>query len=108
MPSTIRGSDNFDSLIHQGIGVNQTWQDVTASRAFGVTYTNTGSKPIVFSVKPGSGTGYISLLVGGTEVAYATSGSGVLATGTVIVPPGGTYRANIISGSPAISWVELR
>lgn len=108
MPSTIRGSDNFDSLIHQGIGVNQTWQDVTASRAYGVTYTNTTGKPIQFTLKPGSGTGYISLLVNGIEVGYATVGSGVLVTGTAIVPPGATYRANIISGSTVISWPELR
>jgi hypothetical protein len=47
MPSVIRGGDGFDSDIHQGIGVNQTWQDVLSQRASGVTYTNTTGKPIV-------------------------------------------------------------
>lgn len=32
------------------IGVGQTWQNVTASRAFGVTYTNTTGKPIVLMI----------------------------------------------------------
>lgn len=31
---------------NNSIGVNQTWQDVTASRTIGVTYTNTTGKPI--------------------------------------------------------------
>ena len=32
------------------IGVGQTWQDVTASRAAGVTYTNSTGKPIQISI----------------------------------------------------------
>jgi hypothetical protein len=32
------------------IGVNQTWQDVTASRALGTTYTNSTGKPILITI----------------------------------------------------------
>ena len=46
---------NYDQVI----GVGQTWQDVTASRALGVTYTNTTGKPIhviagIFSTNVGT------------------------------------------------------
>ncbi len=37
-----------------GIGIGQTWQDLTASRTIGVTYTNTTGKPIFVAL-------YISL-----------------------------------------------
>ena len=41
-----------------GVGVNQTWTDVTASRSAGTTYTNSTGKPITVSVScPASGTG---------------------------------------------------
>jgi len=50
MASIIRGDDNFDSFESSGLGVNQTWQDVTADRAEGVTYTNTTGRPIYVSV----------------------------------------------------------
>ena len=32
------------------IGVGQTWQDVTASRVAGITYTNSTGKPISVSI----------------------------------------------------------
>ena len=33
------------------IGVGQTWQDMTASRSAGVTYTNTTGKPIMIAIQ---------------------------------------------------------
>ena len=96
MASVIRGSDNFDSLVHQGIGVNQTWQDVTASRSAGVTYTNTTGKPIYVSIKARStGAGAIlALTVNGIEIGHITaSASNVYHGGqvTAVVPNGVTY-----------------
>ena len=40
------GDGSFSWATSGGIGVGQTWTDVTASRAFSVTYTNTTGKPI--------------------------------------------------------------
>ena len=48
MTSIIRGSDNFDTGL--GLGVGQTWQDLSGSRSTGVTYTNTTGKPIMVSL----------------------------------------------------------
>ena len=103
MASVIRGSDNFDSLVHQGIGVNQSWQDVTASRASGVTYTNSAGKPIMVVIT-GNGATY-QITVAGTLVASGNTSSTVTIS-TFIVQNGATYVVNL-SGS-LTKWAELR
>jgi len=81
------------------IGVDQTWQDVTGSRASGVTYTNTTGKPI-------------SIYVDISNVAASLSIDGViLQSGTTtttisaIVPDSATY---VITSSTINRWSELR
>ena len=113
MASIIRGSDGFDSDIHQGIGVNQTWQDVTASRSAGVTYTNNTVKPILVAVTFTGlsaadtvvvnidGTDYSAINMGGT-----TSGNFALPV-TVIVPNNSGYTV-FCTGGVLQAWMELR
>lgn len=48
MVSVIRGDDNFDSGAIAGIGVGQSWQEV--SRSEEVSYQNTTGGPIMVSV----------------------------------------------------------
>ena len=92
-------------------GVGQTWQDVTASRALGTTYTNSTGKPIQVSVvvRDTSNGGDLYFFVNDTavvimpELAGGTSGFQQL---TITVPSTQTYRlqtANLLQ-----SWVELR
>ena len=102
MASVIRGSDNFDSLVHQGIGVNQTWQDVTASRAVGVTYTNTTGKPIQVAY---TSWGLALILVNSLEIVKSQSGNWIVSF-SFIVPNGATYK--ITDGSMGTHWSELR
>jgi len=45
-PSTIQGYGGQALAVMSSIGYSQTWQDVTASRAAGTTYTNTTGRPI--------------------------------------------------------------
>ena len=100
MASVIRGSDNFDSLVHQGIGVNQTWQDVTASRSAGTTYTNTTGKPIMLAIRFGdssTGGGSCYVTVDGIQVGYYQLYTGYDDTFTCIVPNGSTYSFTLIS-----------
>ena len=90
------------------IGVGQTWQDLSASRALSTTYTNTSGRPIYISVlcaSNGSWSG--SLLVDGISIAgmYFVSGGGTM-TMTAVVPSGSTYRAN--ASIPLGGWFELR
>ena len=99
-----------------GLGVGQTWQDVTGSRVSGTTYTNSTGKPIVVNVvsDPGSSFGAIlTATISGVSFIIgqdANSGGGNQAAGNVIVPNGATYSI-VASGSGVsgfTSWHELR
>ena len=96
------------------IGYNQTWQDVTASRALGTTYTNSTSKPIMLVVNASRGANSTSMLFisinGGTAFRFAAnsnSGGGNYCSGSVIIPVGQTYAVTS-SDSALTSWLELR
>lgn len=102
-----------DSRFGLMIGVGQTWQDVTGSRALSVTYTNSTSRPImVFVSVTVNATSPSSILsVNGVSVSIAAGSSwptnfimrGVLVT---IVPAGATYRVD--GGYSLSNWSELR
>ena len=92
-----------------GLGWNQTWQNVTASRSINTTYTNTAGRPIMVSVRSSVDDGYSQLTVSG--IVLAASGSngggqtGNLHTVCAIVPNGSTYS---YAGSAINTWAELR
>jgi hypothetical protein len=95
-----------------GLGLNQTWTDVTASRAFSTTYTNTTGKPIQVIVEcttSGFGGG-VFLTVGGQSLPYAFFYSGAVQgfSTAAIVPPGATYVAGAYGTVSFSRWVELR
>jgi hypothetical protein len=97
-----------------GLGLSQTWQDVTASRASGVTYTNSTGKPIQVNVagtcSNGSANLYLSInsavvIMGGqvTNIAGQTGQVGA------IIPPGATYFFSVTVGTVTPTyWAELR
>lgn len=88
------------------IGVGQTWQDLTASRARNVEYTNSTGKPImvVFSCT-GAGSNKF-MLVDTVEVGQACNDTSSSST-TVIVPNGSTYKLDSTTAAN-IRWSELR
>ena len=92
-----------------GLGVGQTWQDVTGSRAFGTPYTNSTGKPIMVSIFPvAAASKTYTLTVGGVQVSNLAFGSAsVSAQLSAIVPDGATYTATTNSGSLS-TWAELR
>ncbi len=103
---------NGIALLQDVIGVGQTWQNVTGSRAVGVTYPNTTSKPIEVSIvlHATSGpfiSGYV-LYVQDLQIAaiWLTTGDNY-ATLTAIVPSGNTYKVSGTGGG-IYSWYELR
>ena len=92
------------------LGVGQTWQDVTASRSAGVTYTNTTGKPIEVSMACHSITNEdLYLFIDGLLVQklniYNTSGFV-----SAVVPNNSTYRLSKGStgGLLGLTWFELR
>ena len=89
------------------IGVGQAYQDVTASRAFGVLFTNDTGRPItvIISVKDQTGVNPFSITVGGVVIVSINDMPEWDSAFTFIVPDGATYRAN---GNIKSKWVELR
>lgn len=105
-----RGSDGYP-VNNNAIGVGQTWQDMAASRTFGVTYTNTTGRSIFVSVCSAVGGSYqtlvMSVQVGSVNIINSASvaGSDGGETFSFIVPSGATYR---VSGGSLRFWSELR
>ena len=90
------------------IGIGQTWQNLTASRANGTTYTNSTAKPILVSITTGTNaTTNHTITVGGVVAQQAaTNPNATTAWVMAIVPPGATYVAS--SNGTMIYWAELR
>ena len=96
-----------------GVGIGQTWQDVTSSRAFNTDYTNSTGKPIMVSFIATTGTGdNIQVNVGGVSFGdQYTNQSNGREMSSFIVPDNTVYRINGNTGSttPVLQkWVELR
>lgn len=96
---------------NNALGVGQTWQDVSASRLSGVTYTNTTGRPIAVSFTrfiTAGGTASTLTLNGivtqsrGHTGSSAGSGHGY----DFVVPNQATY--SITTGGGTTSWLELR
>jgi hypothetical protein len=88
-----------------GLGIGQTWQDVTGSRALGTTYTNSTSSPIAVSVNTSTGA-QTTLTVGGVVAGrYSQSTGGLGSQLSAVVPVGVSYVA---TGGTLSNWAELR
>jgi hypothetical protein len=78
----------------------QTWQNMTASRATAVTYTNSTGRMIHTAVTANTGNTPSTFTLNGTMMHTFTMGA------ALPVPPGATYRFDLASG--LFSWWELR
>ena len=98
------------SAAGNGVGQNQTWTDVTSSRALNTTYTNNTGKPISVGVQGVSTSASPGIYgtVGGVNL-YSTGGtaSGQVICNNFIVPAGATYSATTVNLTLQ-RWVELR
>jgi hypothetical protein len=95
------------------LGAGQTWQTVTASRAVGVTYTNTTGRPIAVSV-------YFASADQGRQAELYVSGVAVFGsqassthdriTVSGVVPAEATYGVDMTFGTTQVLvyWRELR
>ena len=94
-----------------GFGYGQSWQNVTAGRSFGVTYTNNTQKPIwvsFTSTHSGGTAGYV--VVNGTTIQNYNFDSGVSpASLNFVVPAGNQYAiVNTVGGHWSPIWAEFR
>jgi len=97
------------NVIHTGneqqVGVNQTWQDVTASRAYGIAYTNSTGKPIQIAISYKGLTGF-NVYIDGIQIARTDIGTDDRGSKSFIIPNGSTYM--ITSSTTMLYWAELR
>jgi len=108
------GNANTATTDAQHIGIGQTWQNLSASRSSGITYSNTTGKPISVYVSVinaiYSAAVTFSAVVGGVEIVRFTTPNNVNAIyggGGVsfIVPNGASYS---VTASTFNVWSELR
>jgi len=83
------------------IGIGQTWQNLSASRAAATTYTNSSGRPITVFIMGGSSASNSVIIGGLTTQTFAA-----FVPVTFIVPNGDTYR--IASVNSGVFWLELR
>lgn len=98
-----------DLFGQMALGVNQTWQNVTSSRAVDTVYTNSTGRPIQVAVCV-SLPNFVSasLVIGGVTVGSNSAGaSAEVFQISAVVPPGSTY---IVYGPSGYldNWSELR
>lgn len=88
----------------QSLSQGQTWQNVSASRVGGTTYTNNTGRPIAVSIVD-TGDGVRTLTVDGVIVGFV-NGGGIDNSFFAIVPNGSSYVYT--AGATASVWTELR
>lgn len=87
------------------IGVSQTWQDVTASRAKGVTYTNNTGRPIQIFISFDPDGGLSVLRIAGHNFNVKDNSSEFV---SAIIPAGTTYSLSAWGLASTMKWLELR
>lgn len=94
------------------LGVGQTLQDVTGSRALGTTYTNSTGRlifVIISASQNSSGIGHQVYIDGGISYnAHQDNSSSSAGASQFIVPNGSTYRVAAQTGVVLNNWLELR
>jgi hypothetical protein len=99
------------SLTSQLIGLSQTTQVLTESRALNVTYTNSTGRPIVVYVSVANSVSspvMLNQIDGVTIYGAASPTANTWFSMTLIVPIGSTYLINM-NGTPTLQyWVETR
>jgi hypothetical protein len=110
---TSNGTTWASAAAPASVGVGQTWQNLTGSRAIGTTYTNSTGKPIMVNVwcsNSGVASSSATLTVGGIGVSFVigdTTNGGSGATLSAIVPNGDTYSVATVNRIIGF-WTELR
>lgn len=111
--ATVKGYATVNGRVSESIGVNQTWQDVTANRVSGTNYINTTGKPIMILISwAGTVNTNITATINGLTTSelggtYNLSGVFVDDAVSIIVPDNQSY---IITNTGGIirKWIELR
>ena len=107
----VRGivGDGTNITCPPAVGDNQSWVDMTSSRAFGTTYYNTTKKPILVNVTGTANGAAPKLTVNGVVIWGSTAiSSGFYGAVSAIIPPGGSYVAGFSASMSLVAWSELK
>jgi len=106
-PAKVKASVESNSV---SVGLNQTWQDVAASRSIGTSYQNTTGKPIFVSVSGYGSSGGVPMaqvsVDGSTWITVVWRSDAAVNTASFVVPNNSYYRIvnlSVVSGG----WAEL-
>lgn len=104
-----------DGLDMRPLGVGQTRQNVTGSRALATDYTNNTGRTIFVEAHGAptggsAGSGYLTTVtVGGNAAPGGSAVQGYSYWNVAFpVPPGATYRISVAVASTLVGWVETR
>jgi len=112
IPSGVTLANSGTATGMGGVGsADQSWSDVTSSRALGTTYTNSTGQPIqvIVSVTMDDGE-VLEFRIDGVAMGsqFMLGGSPRRGQSAFIVPNGNTYAAVNTSGtSTLVQWAEL-
>ena len=99
----LSGTNTGDQTLSE-IGVGQTWQDVSGSRAQNTNYTNSTGKPIMVSIVVANGSTDSGAIIVDSVGVGAESNAGLVPS-QFIVPNGSVY---LINSAGILAWSELR
>lgn len=91
------------------LGWSQTWQSMIGSRAVSVSYQNTTTRPIQFSIRLDTTSSDRAIEVSADNINWVrvgTSYSSFQPFNTAVVPVGHYYRVN--GSATILNWAELR
>lgn len=101
----------IDALVPEGIGVGQTWQNVTGSRTTGTAYQNTTGRPIMIAITRDS-IGAESLEISNNGISWdtilATPGQGSDTSRFQLIIPDQLYYRYNGGAAGTTDWWELR
>ena len=100
---------DFVAASQNGLGVDQTWQEVTSQRRFGETYTNTTGKPIYIQVNINNAANVMFWVeINNIKIEHNEDYRCVM---NYIIPPNATYKVysqNGVTNYVYTKWYELR
>ena len=107
---------NTSFVTGQDLGVGQTWQNMTSSRALDTNYTNTTGKPIEIKAKAtniSTGSFGLNIQTDGHIISHSiadgSAAAGFTTTVSAIIPPGKNYKVvKPVVSSITLLWHELR
>ena len=105
------GDGTTQSTLASMLGMGQSWQDVTSSRACATTYTNSTGKPIFVNIgwEANQTNAYATLYIGGIVACYSFMDTYARLHLRGIVPNGSTYSVTSTQTNLTNShWCELR